>query len=98
MGNVFHSELKVHEQYDLKGSSIDRLVTLDDEAELDRTPCVCSCFLSCFATVCVEKALTAPAEIALKDMNLHRRIYIGPRRKAIFLEQVERDACVRSTQ
>ena len=38
MGNVFHSDLKVHEQYDLKGSSIDRLVTLEDETELDRTP------------------------------------------------------------
>ncbi len=31
------------------------------------------------------------ADIALKDLNLHRRLYVGARVRALLLEQVERD-------
>lgn len=65
MANLFSPHLTVHEQYDLKGSTIDRLIDVDDKETL--------------------------TDIALKDMNLHRRIYLGHPRKARLLEQVERD-------
>jgi len=64
MPNIF-ANIKVNEQYDLKGSTIDRLVTLEDN--------------------------TSSATIALKDLNLKRKLYIGPERKAKLLEQLEKD-------
>jgi len=64
MPNIF-ANIKVHEQYDLKGSTIDRLVTLEDNS--------------------------STAAVALKDLNLKRKLYIGPERKAKLLEQLERD-------
>jgi 1-phosphatidylinositol-4-phosphate 5-kinase len=69
MTNVFDTPLKIHEQYDLKGSTVGRHVeapSLDDEEEAD-------------------------AEVALKDLDFKRRIYLGPENKAILLEQVEQD-------
>lgn len=35
------------------------------------------------------------AEIALKDLDFKRRIYLGPENKAILLEQLEQDCKVR---
>jgi hypothetical protein len=36
----------------------------------------------------------ADAEIALKDLDFKRRIYLGPENKAILLEQLEQDCKV----
>src|ERR1700689_3240282 len=61
MKNIFDSTLKIQEQYDLKGSTVDRHVESDDP------------------------------EVALKDLDFKRRIRLGPKMKAKFLEQVEND-------
>uniref|UniRef100_A0A7S4NRJ5 PIPK domain-containing protein n=1 Tax=Paramoeba aestuarina TaxID=180227 RepID=A0A7S4NRJ5_9EUKA len=64
MDNVFFSKYSVHEQYDLKGSTVDRQVQID------------SSLLS---------------SVARKDLDFHYKIKLGHKRKAKFLEQVEKD-------
>jgi ankyrin repeat protein len=66
MANLFDTPLEIHEQYDLKGSTVNRYVG-------DKMP-----FWS--------------PNIAMKDLDFHRNIHIGPRRKAQFLQQAEMDA------
>ena len=66
MANLFDSSLEVHEQYDLKGSTVNRYVG-------DKMP-----FWS--------------SSIAMKDLDFHRTLHIGPERKAAFLQQAESDA------
>lgn len=64
MENVFYTQYKIHEQYDLKGSTVDRQVSVD---------------------------ASQLATVARKDLDFHHRIRLGPRRKAKFMEQIERD-------
>lgn len=66
MANLFDTRLEIHEQYDLKGSTVNRYVG-------DKMP-----FWS--------------SSIAMKDLDFHRTLNIGPERKAVFLEQAESDA------
>lgn len=66
MANLFDTQLEVHEQYDLKGSTVNRYVG-------DKMP-----FWS--------------SSIAMKDLDFHRTLNIGPERKAAFLQQAESDA------
>ncbi|KAL6076828.1 Phosphatidylinositol 4-phosphate 5-kinase 1 [Balamuthia mandrillaris] len=65
MENLFNSDFPIHEQYDLKGSTIDRLVEVDPDK--------------------------SDPSIALKDLNFKRKLYLGPKRKALLMEQVEKD-------
>lgn len=66
MANLFDTPLEIHEQYDLKGSTVNRYVA-------DKMP-----FWS--------------PNIAMKDLDFHRILHIGPERKAAFLQQAEIDA------
>jgi len=61
MSNIFDTPLQIHEQYDLKGSTIGRHV---EETAVD---------------------------IAMKDLDFHRKINLGPGNKALLLEQLEHD-------
>jgi hypothetical protein len=61
MANVFNSQIKINEQYDLKGSTLNRHVSTDDP------------------------------EVAKKDLDFHHRINLGSSRKALILEQLEKD-------
>lgn len=73
MTNIFDTPLKIHEQYDLKGSTVGRHVDAPDNNE------------------------EGEAEVALKDLDFKRRIFLGPENKAILLEQLEQDCKVRPT-
>jgi Ca2+-binding EF-hand superfamily protein/uncharacterized protein YbjT (DUF2867 family) len=64
MANLFDSPLQVHEQYDLKGSTVNRSVRQEEYWN---------------------------PSIALKDLDFHRRIVVGPKLKALILEQAEID-------
>jgi len=66
MANLFDTPLKIHEQYDLKGSTVNRSVTLE----------------------------IPDSNVALKDLDFHRRISIGTKRKSLLLQQAEVDAKV----
>lgn len=68
MANLFNPRYPVHEQYDLKGSKVDRTVAMGEQFD--------------------------PSKVALKDGNFdsfNRKIRIGPERKALLLEQLEKD-------
>jgi len=66
MANLFDTPLEIHEQYDLKGSTVNRYVG--------------------------GKMQYWSPNIAMKDLDFHRIIHIGPRRKALFIQQAEIDA------
>jgi len=73
MNNLFSNQDRypISEQYDLKGSTIDRHVGLDSG----------------------EEGMEG-CHIALKDVDFkerNRRIFLGPKRKALLLEQLEKD-------
>jgi ankyrin repeat protein/Ca2+-binding EF-hand superfamily protein len=71
MANLFDTPLEIHEQYDLKGSTVNRYVG-------DKMP-----FWS--------------PNIAMKDLDFHRFIHIGPERKAQFIQQAEIDSIFMET-
>lgn len=66
MANLFDTPLEIHEQYDLKGSTVNRYVG--------------------------DKMQFWSPNIAMKDLDFHRILHIGPERKAAFLQQAEIDA------
>jgi 1-phosphatidylinositol-4-phosphate 5-kinase len=71
MANLFdNTSIDIHEQYDLKGSTVNRFVG--------------------------EKLEIFNPAVAMKDLDFHRRIRIGPYMKALLLEQAEIDSLVRS--
>jgi 1-phosphatidylinositol-4-phosphate 5-kinase len=72
MENLFDTPLEIHEQYDLKGSTVNRFVG--------------------------EKMETFNPSVALKDLDFHRRLRVGPTMKALMLEQAEIDCMVRCNQ
>jgi 1-phosphatidylinositol-4-phosphate 5-kinase len=61
MENVFRPEIQLNEQYDLKGSQVNRTVSSDNP------------------------------EIAKKDLDFRQKIKLGSSRKALVLEQIEKD-------
>ena len=61
MENVFNPKIKLNEQYDLKGSRVNRTVASDNP------------------------------EIAKKDLDFRQKIRLGSTRKALVLEQIEKD-------
>ncbi|XP_065920767.1 phosphatidylinositol 4-phosphate 5-kinase type-1 beta-like isoform X2 [Dysidea avara] len=65
MENIFHSlkHLKIHEKYDLKGSTVGRRV----------------------------KRGNVTAGTTLKDLNLQKKVYVGPENKTAVLEQLAKD-------
>jgi len=63
MANLFDSPVETHELYDLKGSTVNRSVTLE----------------------------VPNSNIALKDLDFHRKIYISGKQKARLLQQAEID-------
>lgn len=65
MENLFDSPLEIHEQYDLKGSTVNRFVG--------------------------EKMEMFNPAVALKDLDFHRRLRLGPVMKSLMLEQAEID-------
>lgn len=72
MENLFDTNLDIHEQYDLKGSTVNRFVG--------------------------EKMELFNPSVALKDLDFHRRLRLGPVMKALMLEQAEIDCMVRYSQ
>jgi len=70
MANLFDTELDIHEQYDLKGSTVNRFVA--------------------------EKLEFWNPNVAMKDLDFHRRIRIGGLLKSRLLEQIEMDTMVRT--
>jgi len=67
MANVFHTNLPIHEQYDLKGSTLGRHVDVDTSGVSDLS------------------------EIALKDLNFDRKLYLDAVLRTRLLEQLESD-------
>jgi hypothetical protein len=104
MENVFHPEVPVDEQYDLKVRTLSILAITCPAAVLVHERCsnrvTCS-RLSCAKgstidrLVAVEEGKFNPS-IALKDMNFKRQLRIGGSLKALLMEQVEKDTRVRT--
>ncbi|KAJ3165157.1 Phosphatidylinositol-4-phosphate 5-kinase [Irineochytrium annulatum] len=68
MGNVFPPNKDIHETYDLKGSTVGRLLT--------------------------DEEMKANPLAVMKDLNWiqrGRKLHLGPGKKRIFMEQIERD-------
>jgi len=89
MENLFASPLIINESYDLKGSTVNRYLFL------------LSLFLFLFLFVSYTSLRSVSEKIdiwlpyvAMKDMDFHHRVQLGPQLKALFLAQVERDARV----
>jgi hypothetical protein len=64
MQNVFATPNKIHEKFDLKGSTVDRFAKPEERKKLTSTK---------------------------KDLDIHHPILLGPKRKEILLEQMQKD-------
>jgi len=67
MENIFHSidQLKMHEKYDLKGSTVGRRVIKGNNVPVSSS--------------------------VLKDLDLNKKIYVGPENKTAIMDQLQKD-------
>lgn len=85
--NVFNADFPLQEQYDLKVInisytfyfSLSKKFVLQKGSTVDRL---------------VEVEGEMNPSIALKDLNFKRKLHLGPQRKALLMEQVEKDTRV----
>jgi 1-phosphatidylinositol-4-phosphate 5-kinase len=64
MQNVFATGNKIHEKFDLKGSTVNRFATREEKKKLTCTK---------------------------KDLDINRPIRVGPKRRALLIEQIRKD-------